>query len=239
MNQSLQNTKWLLPFFCFFSTYFILNLWFKTPAFAMPNITGCQLAQATKVCSSHRLRIEIIQTNEDAELPDGTIIHQTPAAGHHIKERQTVFIAITHKPTGLLMPSLIGASYKEISRICSQHNLKPKFYTHTYPYPTDLCFCQWPSAEMPLNNKTLICYLANEEEKIAFWPNFKGQEYSVITSALAEQGIKTRLNLVPKPNLSYYIVDQLPKAGATIDLSRTDEIIADFKISTKRPTGMS
>lgn len=205
----------------------------------MPNVTGCQLAQATKICSTHRLRIEIIQSNEDPELPDGTIIHQTPAAGHQIKERQTVFIAVTHKPTGLLMPSFIGMSREEINTICSQLNLKPKFHILSYPYPIDRCFCQWPSTERPLTDKTVICYLAAEEENVALWPNFKGQEYSGVTATLGEQGIKTRLNLVPKPNLSYYIVDQLPKAGATINLSRTDEIIADFKISTKRPTGMS
>lgn len=205
----------------------------------MPNITGCQLAQATKICSAHRLRIEIIQSNEDQELPDGTIIHQIPAANHQVKERQTVFVATTHRAPDTKTPSLIGLSREEINRLCSRHNLKPKFYSLAYPYPTDHCFCQWPSATTPTTDKTVICYLATEEEHLALWPNFKGQELHEAQTALTKCGIKTDLNLAPKPNVSYYITDQQPKTGALIDLSRTDEIMANFKVSTKRPSGLS
>ena len=205
----------------------------------MANIIGLQLADATKICSAHRLRIEIIQTNEDPEQPDGTIVHQIPAPGHQIKQRQTVFVATTHKPPDALTPLLIGASRDEISSRCAQLNLKPKMYSLSYPYPTDHCFCQWPSAEMPLKDKTVICYLAAKEEKFALWPNFKGQEFKKVTSALGEHGIKTRSDLAQKSGLSYYIVDQQPKTGAIIDLGRTNEISADFKISSKRPTGLS
>lgn len=205
----------------------------------MPNITGCQLADMTKTCSALRLRIEIIQTKEDPELPDGTVVHQTPAPGHHVKERQTVFVAVTHKPADALTPSLIGASRETVINVCAQHNLKPKFYALSYPYPVDHCFCQWPSPEMPLKDKTLICYVAAQEENHALWPNFKGHGLQETSAALAEHGIAVRTNTTPKAGLRYYIVDQQPKAGARIDLNRTDEIIADFKIGAKRPSTAS
>ena len=223
-----------LPFICFFATYVALNLWFKTPAFAMPNITGCQLADATKICSSHHLRLEIIQTKEDPELPDGTVIHQTPSAGHPVKERQTIFIATSHQPPIGLMPSVTDLPQEAVEAICKQHNLKPKFYPVSYPYPAGHCFGQCPAAGMPLNDKTVICYVAGQEEQYALWPHFIGSELQPVIAALTEQGITTHTNLTQKSGQCYFITDQQPKAGARIDLSRSGEIIANFKISTKQ-----
>lgn len=200
----------------------------------MPNITGSQLTEVTKTCSTCRLRLEIIQTKEDPELPDGTVIHQIPSAGRFVKERQTVFVAVSHRPANLQTPSFIGLTREAVTAQCAQHNLKPKFYNLSYPYPVDHCFCQWPSPETPLHDKTIICYLATQEERIALWPNFKGRELQETITALAEHGISVHTNTTSKSGTRYYITDQQPKAGAQIDLSRRAEIIADFKISTKR-----
>jgi beta-lactam-binding protein with PASTA domain len=227
------NSKFLplLPFICFFLTYISLNIYLKKHTFPLANITGCQLAQAVKICSTHKLRIEIIKSQEDLELPDGTVIHQIPAQNSPVKERQTVFVVITHKPINPTCPTFIGNSREEIDIACTQQRLKPIYHVLPYPYPDNRCFCQWPSPNKSLQSNTVICYLAGHEQEYVLWPNFKGSSLEETINRLKELGIKVSVNKL-KSGQKAYIKDQQPKPGAAINLSRTDEFIAYFKAGT-------
>lgn len=200
----------------------------------MPSLIGLSLTETTKICSALKLRIEIIQEKEDPTVPAETVVYQIPSSGQQIKNKQTVFIAITKQKPAHTVPDLIGLSKEQIEAICASIELKPKFYDLIYTFPKGQCFAQYPM-KGAVADSTVICYLATEEEQYALWPNFKGKLLKDVSEATATLGISMQTNVTPKPGRTYYIIDQQPKAGASIDMQRIDQMSVYFHISTKKP----
>ncbi len=224
---------WLAPFLVFFSTYFALHLWFKSGSFPTPTITGMHLVQATKLLSDHRLHPEIIQIKEDKDIPAATIIHQTPPAGRVIKEHQTVYVVITEKPMHHKAPGCVGLSREQIKQRANTFGLKPKFYEIPYPYLTDHCFAQWPSAGQAIKSKSLVCYMAQQGDQLSIWPNFKGKKLDEVQAFLEPYGISIKTSISVEPDRTYYIQDQQPRAGSIINLKESDDLIVYVTLTTK------
>jgi beta-lactam-binding protein with PASTA domain len=224
---------WLMPFFVFFSVYFMLNIWFRSGTLSMPNLMGKNLIDATKICSASQLYIQITQIKQDTELPQSTVIHQIPAPEKTIKERQTVYLAITEKPAFKTTPHCIGLSRNQIKQNLTPLQLKPKFYEITYPYPIDHCFCQWPAPNSPIKTKTVVCYIAKETEKQCIWPDFTNKTLNEVKQQLEQYDIKIKTDTIPNNKYTYYVIDQQPKAGSIIDISHPEQITTYFKINRK------
>ncbi len=224
MSQTLSNKFkqffWLIPFLVFFSTYILLNLWFKPETTSMPNIVGANLIQATKICSSMHIRPQIVHINIDKDLPQATIIHQTPSAGSMIKKEQTIYIEITEKPALKKAPDCVGMSRQDIKEMLSTHDIRVKFHPIEYRYLADHCFCQWPSPGAPLKSKTIICYVAQKPRRMVIWPDLKSKPFNEVKSLLEEYNIDIKTNIMPQPDQAYYIYDQQPKAGSIVDLAK-------------------
>jgi len=225
---------WLAPFLVFFSTYFALHLWFKSSSFPAPTITGMNLVQATKILSEHQLHPEIIQIKEDKDIPTATIIHQTPPAGRMIKEHQTVYVVITEKPMDHKAPSCVGLSREQIKQIANAFGLKPKFYEIPYPYLTDHCFAQWPSAAQTIKSKSMVCYMAQKETALSIWPNFKGKRLDEVKAFLEHYDIAMQTNIPIESGKIYYIQEQQPKAGSILNLKESDDMVVCVTLSTKQ-----
>jgi len=221
---------WLAPFLVFFSTYFALHLWFKSGSFPTPTITGMHLVQATKLLSDRRLHPEIIQIKEDKDIPAATIIHQTPPAGRMIKERQTVYIVITEEPTHHKAPSCVGLSRAQIKQIATAFGLKPKFYAMPYPYLTDHCFAQWPSAGQAIKSKSMVCYMVQQETRLSIWPNLKGKRLDEVQAFCEPYGISIQTSIPIESGTTYYIQDQQPKAGSITYLDESSNMVIYLKL---------
>ncbi len=222
---------WLAPFLVFFSTYFALHLWFTSTAFPTPTITGMHLVQATKLLSEHHLHPEIIQIKEDKDIPAGTIIHQSPPAGRMIKEQQTVYIVMTEKPKQHKAPSCVGLSREQIKQIAHAFGLKPKFYTLPYPYLADHCFAQWPTGGQEIKSKSIICYMAQEEDRLSILPSFKGTCLDEVKAFVEPYGMTIQTNMPIEPRKTYYIKDQQPKAGSIINLNEDQNMVLYLSLS--------
>lgn len=188
------------------------------------------LVQATKLLSEHRLHPEIIQIKEDKDIPTATIIHQTPPAGRMVKEHQTVYVVITEKPAHHKAPSCVGLSRAQIKQIANAFGLKPKFYEITYPYLTDHCFAQWPTAGQTVKSKSMVCYMAQQETVSSIWPNFKGKKLDEVQAFLESYGITMQANIPIESGTTYYIQDQQPRAGSITYLDELSDIVIYLKL---------
>lgn len=192
------------------------------------------LVQATKLLSSYQLHPEIIQIKEDKDLPTATILHQKPKAGRLIKKNQTVYIVISERPTAHLAPSCISLSIEQIKEIAQSVGLKPKFYSIPYPYPTDRCFGQWPSAGQPVKNRSFVCYIAQEQDNMVIFPDFRGQTLEAVVALLANQGITHyQTDIAPEQSKIYYILEQHPKAGTILNLKEPAKLHVQLNIGLK------
>lgn len=221
------------PFLIFCLTYVTLILYFKVPEHTMPELVGLHLADGAKICSSLHLRLQILQSKEDDSLPDGTILQQIPAQGNRIKERQSVFIAISERKPVVACPSFIDLSQEEIYTESARIGLPVKIYSVSYSYPTNRCFSQWPSAGKCLHGHPIVCYIAKAKETAFVCPNFIGYELRDALELCRELGIQTQ----PEQSIHRgrrYIIDQSLKPGATIQESQIKQIIIEFKLA-KRP----
>ena len=227
--------SWTLPFICFCSTYGALCMWFSTPTRPIPNMCGLSLAEAVKVCSKLRLRVEIINTCKDDTLPEGIVISQIPGPNRSVKQHQTVFVTVSEK-TMKIVPQLVGLPLEEIQKICSGLNIKLKIHMLDYSYPIEHCFCQWPAAGSTISQDVVLCYLASAEQQVYYWPNYKGRPLDEATDELDLQGISWRTHEPLKKGKSYFIAEQQPKAGTRIEPDRLRELTAYFQISTKKPS---
>ncbi len=175
------------------------------------------LVQATKILSDHRLHPEIIQIKEDKDIPAATILHQTPPAGRMIKEHQTVYVVITERPMHHKAPGCVGLSRTQIKQVANALGLKPEFYSIPYPYLTEHCFAQWPSAGQAIKSKSMVCYMAQKETILSIWPNFKGKKLDEVQLFLEPYEITIQTNIPVEPGRTYYVQDQQPKAGSLIN----------------------
>jgi len=187
-----------------------------------PALVGMQLPDAFTILSQHNLYPRILQTTEDADIPAGTILSQTPAPLTKIKPQQSVFLVIS-KPAPLpRAPNCINASKKTILKEAQARNIRVKTYHLPSVYPLDHCFAQYPSADQPVIDNTMIVYLSAGNRKQVILPNFKNLSVSQAQEHLINQPIAlhpTHTTPVPYHECtSCIIVDQRPLAGSLIAL---------------------
>ena len=104
---------WLLPFICFFSSYF-LCVYFIDQQVIVPPVIGKSLEDALLALSHHHLTAQVSTYSGTTTSHTGIVINQAPAAGHHARAQQAVhLIAALPKPP-LRAPLLIGKSYDTI-----------------------------------------------------------------------------------------------------------------------------
>ena len=215
---------WLAPFACFIIGYCLMGFLHKNETLLTPAIVGQSIEKALLVLSSHNLNIRIITAKDDPDLPEGTIISQTPAPGKLIKKNQALYVAITQKPAPLLIPSLENKTLDEIKQITQQL----PFTTKLFPIPTDLSthlsLAQCPQAHEKLLDNTLIVYYSQPANKPVIMPNFKDKKVEDVVNFLSLQGITptilhTNRFLEPHHDCKYCIVtDQRPLAGSLVTL---------------------
>ena len=82
---------WVAPFATFIIGYFFVSFISTNPALITPSLVGQGINKAAEILSQKNLNIRIIGHKDEPELPEGTIVSQTPSAGTAIKEHQAIY----------------------------------------------------------------------------------------------------------------------------------------------------
>lgn len=217
----IRSLLWLAPFASFFLGYTLICLLVRQPALPTPAIVGKTIDQAVMILSEHNLNIRIVGQKDDAQLPDGTILSQTPAPGTKIKEQQAMYVTISKKVSPRALADLVGTQEPDALLQLEKLSLSAKVYKISSHLPAGTIIAQHPQAGTPVTDNTVILYSAESMQKPLIMPNFKGILLDEVLSFLSLNGITPSIIHVPifEPDhrcTHCRVLDQRPLAGSFV-----------------------
>jgi len=211
-----------LPFLSFWIGYLLIQYLHAPAVLLTPSLIGCTLPEAARLCQPH-LALRVIQTVNDAQLQDGTVLRQIPAPGQKIKTHQIISLVISAQPPQDQAPDYVGKSLQDCTAHAQQHNYTLQIYPIRSTSPKNSCIAQIPApGKLLTNGKNIIVYVSAPESDWWIIPNYCHhpvvhiQEYAS-TDALTLQIIHT--SSVPPQhacNNHCVVIDQRPLPGSVI-----------------------
>lgn len=230
----MRSFLWLMPFASFILGYFLMSLVIKQPSLQTPAIIGKTLDQAVFMLSQSNLNIRIVGQKEDAQLPEGTILTQTPAAGTIIKEQQALYVTVSKKPVPLAMPHLIGKTETQALAELEALGLSAKIYKIAHQFPAETIIAQSPNAKETTSAQPIILYVATESDKPILMPNFKNRPIDEVISFLELQGITPTILHIPVASdhrcTNCIVIDQRPLAGSFVKNTTTKKMQVQLQV---------
>lgn len=228
MNMNLKNSLWILPFIAFFLGYYITNRLFTIKEIDVPLVIGKEISEASKLLSDTNLNLRIVAQKENDDIPEGTILDQTPIR-QKIKPNQSVYLVISKKSEKFTMPNMLGKEFKEIEAVIKKAGIRIKVYYIDSQYKKDVCLSQLPSVGQQVNkNEKIILYLSSGQKKQVLCPDFNNIELSEVVNFLKLNEIKytvvTQYNQQPDPQKKYVIIDQRPICGSIMNINNSINI---------------
>lgn len=231
---NLKNFLWLTPFASFILGYMVMQKLLHIPQTTTPHLVGKQIHEILPIMTQHNLNIRLIDQKEEADLPEGIILNQTPAAGISIKPNQPVFIVTTKKPIALRAPQCIGIQSNELYNQLITQGIQPRMYHVSHPYPENICFAQSPQHNEPLEKNKLTLYISAGNNKPIIWPDFTNVPLQEVVDFLEMHQIKP--DIITDNNNMFYtpekhiIIDQRPFAGTLLTLDESKPISVQLRI---------
>jgi beta-lactam-binding protein with PASTA domain len=223
-----RNILWLLPFVSFLGGYLFLQSQYKMQELDTPLLVGKQLREALVILAQHNISPHLLDEKEDPDLPEGTIVSQTPQANTKIKSNQSIYFIISRKPSKRPAPTCINTSLEQAKQELETKNLRYKYYYLPSNHPKDWCFAQNPGPGQLLEDSTVILYISDGNPKPVIMPNFKGKSLESIQDLL--QRYPVSIEIVHHPRqlpghqcITCIVSDQRPLAGSliTFDTQKT------------------
>lgn len=223
ISKYIKDFYWMVPFVCFILGYQSFAYFFYRSVIETPPLIGKTLPEAAVILSQHNLNMRLITEQEDADIPAGTIMSQTPQAHSAIKPQQTIFFVLSKKPTQPCIPHVQGTSLEEYSKIL--RNLKIRY--RTFPVQSDqpegTCIAQIPSAGKEIPTSGALLYIASKDADALLFPSYKGQYVTEVKQFLAKYNIPvtvyhTHSNQTHHTCDKCIISEQKPLAGSFVSL---------------------
>lgn len=215
----------LIPFICFAGGYFLIAHFYGAKEIQTPALIGKPLQEAARELSARNLNLRIITEKPDAELAAGTIVSQTPAAGKHIKENQSVFIVISRSLPRPLAPDCVNKPLELAQKELAGLQVKKYYLSSTSP--RGYCFAQSPTAGTEITDR-LILYISTGSNKPILWPDFTHKPIEYVHTFLKNNHIE--------PHILYPSEQPDNKPESTTDItSETVPSVPSLMISDQRP----
>lgn len=240
MHKLLRNLLWFLPFFAFAIGYYAISFVFKSKTIATPALVGKSIEKAVTLLSERNLNIRIVGNKPDADLPDGTIISQTPSAGSKIKENQTLYVVVAKKPASIIAPNLKNKMISAAHKIAEDMGFVLKIHTIPSDLAKDVCVAQLPTAGQELENNALMVYASAGNTKPVIMPSFKDKSVSEVISFLQLHSITptilhTNAELVSANHQcnECIVIDQRPIAGSLVIINGEKLLAVQLQVQEK------
>lgn len=237
MKINLNHLLWLTPFVSFLVGYVIMASFFKPQQIVTPTLVGKTITEAIRIASMHDLSLRISAEKDDSDLPDGTIISQTPTAQTAIKARQSIYIVLSKKPALEQTPNFLQKSAQEIVELAQKKGIQLKTYElPSSTTPAGHCIAQIPAPSTSLEQKNVVVYLCNDTLKPVIMPNFKGQALPEVQEFLQLHAITPAIVYAnpfgQAPGLQQsVVVDQRPLPGTLVTLSTEKPLLVQLQVT--------
>jgi serine/threonine-protein kinase len=232
----LSRFLWICPFLSFITGYLLIGFLSGSTTVVTPSVVGQQLDKAALWLSQKNLNLRIVGHKDEADLPEGTIVSQTPSAGTAIKERQSLYLVIARKPAPLQVPNLRNKMADEATKIIETQSLQPKVVALPADIATPQCIAQYPAPEMASLDQSVIVYTI-QNQKPMIMPNLRKKSVEDVLSFLHLHGINAEI-LHTQPTLAGHqcthciITDQRPLSGSLIILNPHKPLTIQLQVIT-------
>lgn len=197
---------------------------FNKKEITVPNIVGKNVSEGLLILAKKKLDLRLLRTQEESNIPEGTIVYQTPQENNVIRPSQHIFIIVSQKPKTLHAPDFSSYTKEQIIEWCNKHGKTLKIHNISYNKPKGKVIGQCPYKDEPFEQLNLTIYISNESCKINIMPNFKGLSIKEAEEFLSKNNISYEIinknSLEDNSNQVSIIGDQRPEFGAVIDLSK-------------------
>jgi beta-lactam-binding protein with PASTA domain len=207
---------------------------FHTPETITPHLIGKQVHEILPLITHHKLNIRLINQKEEADLPEGIILNQTPTSGTAIKANQPLFLVTTKKPLAFRAPRCKELHINEITSQLQTAEIHPRIYHVSHPYPENICFAQSPQPNESLEKNKLIIYISSGNNKPVIWPNFIGVPLQQVIEFVNNYNIEPHI-IHNNANTIYLdheqiVIDQRPFAGTLLTLDENKPLSVQLRI---------
>lgn len=218
------NLRWIVPFLGFCLGYVLFYFFLQKETIMVPNVVGKHIGDALVTVGQAQLGLTLLREQEDASLPDRTVLDQLPVAGESIRFNKNVYITLTRLPAIKKAPTLFGLSQEAAKREAQNANVRLLTFFYPASYPQGTCFAQFPNPNEDLTDNILVAYFAQEQECWYIMPNFKEQCLRDVVDDLRRFNIKPDvITSGDNPTFSYNNVrvkEQRPLPGTLFDITK-------------------
>ncbi len=224
MRTIVRSLVWILPFFSFLAGYQFLRFISHTEVVPVPSVVGLHMHDAIKMLSANRLNVRILAEKEDADVPKGIIISQTPHAGKVVKPHQSIFLVITRKPPMPKAPSFFGLSRRQAMVKARQIGIQVKTYQIDSLQPEGTIIAQNRQTGEELADKSMILYYSGGTTPMRIIPSLRGRTVEEVRIFFKPYGISVVARHLDMDTehicSSCIIIDQRPLAGMLVNLKK-------------------
>jgi len=219
----IRRFAWISPFASFAAGYLLLAYFNQPHEITVPSLVGTTAPQALREAAHHNITLRILREKIEPNLPDGTVIQQSPSAGKSIKEYQSLFIILSKQPEPPATPGCIGKTGDVIRPILKKKGIRARVYFLANKYPRGHCFAQYPQANQPFIEPYLTLYLSLGEQNPVVWPDFTGKLVPDALEQLQVYGLDAHIIHAQKEskghtNQECIVNDQRPLPGSLVYL---------------------
>jgi len=193
----------------------------------MPNLTGKDVAEATKLVRSRGLMLRVAD-RVYSEMPINVVVRQTPPSGILMKESQQVHVVLSLGQRQLQIPLLEGNSLRasriELLRAGLQVG-EVSAVTMT-DKPADEVVIQTPRPGNGAATPRVDVLISQGPHEAAYvMPHFVGMTESDAQRRLDAAGLRRKVNYVAAPQWPHgTVIDQSPLAGSRLPAASTIEL---------------
>ena len=190
-----------------------------------PNVIGKSLQESVAVLSHNNLSVRLLHEQEDAVLPEGTILDQIPKPYQKVKPNQNVFVTVSKRESLMQVPDFGGQQHDAIVAMAAKRGIELKAFFVASNLPKGRCIAQYPQAREDFERKRMTVYLSATQSPLYIMPSLKDQPVKEAEEFLTAANFSVEIlhdKEVAQDHqcTSCHVVDQQPQAGAIVDLSR-------------------
>lgn len=188
---------------------------------AVPKVVGMSLRDAEKAATDQGLLVDVENRFYSAEIPEGKIVSQLPAAGTQVRRGWRLRVAQSLGPQRAVVPDLVGESGRAAEMNAQRRGLEvgATVVAHIPGLPPGQVVAQSPppNAVGVATPKINLLVTAGAEEQSHIMPDFVGHHLAEASAAIEEAGLRLGdVTDVEAPGGHSVILRQSPLPGRRV-----------------------
>ncbi len=166
-------------------------------SFALENLVGMSIDEATELVEESGLRIEVTSQEYNPSFRDGSVLTQYPIAGTKVKSERMIKVVVSLGEKDVTIPQITGISVRQAKLDLETAGLRlgDIAWTYTDTLPEKLVVFTFPSAgdTVSIGSKVNILVNRGRGQGVTFMPDLIGSSIDEAREVLRQKGLKVGL----------------------------------------------